>query len=357
MSFSTFWTPLPVLAQSANGSVLGTVTDNTGSAIEIAGDRGTVQRITITSATQSQQIPVGATDLKQATMIEPGSIRKGDRVLITLRDGSTEARRIVVMGAGDIAKRQDAERQDWIDRGVAGIVKAVSGAEVGLRARGSETDVKIRVDERTKIRKYSRDSIEYSDTVPGSLNEIREGDQLRARGTKGAGGVLLAEELIYGAFSTMAGQVTAIDLNNHAITIQPVGSNSSRLLTVLDKTRIKKMPAVPIQGGGPPSLAGRGPSPGTSGGRTPPPPDLNQMIERLPLGTLEDVQVGQTIIASISESTEDNPATAVVVIANASALLMMARPVPAAGTLLPRDAGGPPPGGFGAGFDLSGIFP
>jgi hypothetical protein len=319
----------------------------------------------VTSQTLTQRVPVGATDLKQAFIIDASSIGPGDRVLIALLgtalEGTAEARRILVMSSADVSNRQETDRQDWIDRGIAGIVKTRSDAELIVKLRNSGAETKVRVDEKTKVRRYSRESVQYGDAVPGNVVEVREGDQLRARGSKGPDGTLVAEELIYGSFVSVAGSVTAVDLNNRTVTIQQLGSNVPRLLSVPSKTQIKKMPVAPIPGGGAPSQ-GRGPAPGAFGrggapGGPPSPPDLNQLIERLPLGDLPDVQVGQTIVAAISEGAENSPSTAVVLIANASALLMMSRQGPGGSALPPRDTGGPGFGGLGAGLDLLGIFP
>ena len=48
----------------------------------------------------------------------------GDRVMATTEAGSKNLRRIVVMSLSDLARRDEADRDDWAARGVSGIVAA-----------------------------------------------------------------------------------------------------------------------------------------------------------------------------------------------------------------------------------------
>ena len=64
----------------------------------------------------------------------------------------------------------------------------------------------------TIIRRYAPDSVKFDDAKPGTLEQIKPGDQLRARGNKSAdGNELAAEEIVSGAFRNVAGTVIATD--------------------------------------------------------------------------------------------------------------------------------------------------
>ena len=64
----------------------------------------------------------------------------------------------------------------------------------------------------TVIRRYAPDSVKFDDAKPGTLDQIKPGDQLRARGTKNAdGNELAAEEIVSGTFRNVAGVVVATD--------------------------------------------------------------------------------------------------------------------------------------------------
>lgn len=53
--------------------------------------------VRITSATLAQKVAPGETTLKNAVAASAADLRTGDRVLITMGAGATEARRIVIM--------------------------------------------------------------------------------------------------------------------------------------------------------------------------------------------------------------------------------------------------------------------
>jgi len=60
----------------------------------------------------------------------------------------------------------------------------------------------------TIVRRYSPDSVKFDDAKPGTLDQIKAGDQLRARGTRNAEGTeLAAEEIVSGSFRSIAGTI------------------------------------------------------------------------------------------------------------------------------------------------------
>jgi hypothetical protein len=105
-------------------------------------------------------------------------------------------RRIVLITARDIVKRNEAERLDWKTRGISGIVSAVHGDQVVLELRtpqGVQTATVI-VNAKTKVRRYAPDSVRFADASASSTAEIsratscrRAGIRLRRRWRQGRG--------------------------------------------------------------------------------------------------------------------------------------------------------------------------
>ena len=87
----------------------------------------------VTADTVAQKVAPGVTDLKKAESIKVTDVALGDRVLATAEPGTSNLRRIVVMSATDIVKKNEADRMDWTRRGVTGVVAAKSGNGVALR--------------------------------------------------------------------------------------------------------------------------------------------------------------------------------------------------------------------------------
>src|SRR6202035_1790952 len=104
-------------------------------------DSGAAVSAKLLPNTIAQKVAPGERDLKNAQSIQVTDLALGDRVLVTLQPGTSNARRIIVMGANDIARRNAADRADWNHRGVAGIVSARNGNDVTVKMRGSTGDI------------------------------------------------------------------------------------------------------------------------------------------------------------------------------------------------------------------------
>ena len=61
----------------------------------------------------AQKVAPGVNDRKQAHTIKVTDVHLGDRVLATPEPGTMNLRRIVVMSATEISKRDEADRADW----------------------------------------------------------------------------------------------------------------------------------------------------------------------------------------------------------------------------------------------------
>jgi hypothetical protein len=94
-----------------NKSFVGTVAAfKSGTQIQFKPDNGGPVDIGITPDTLTQKIAPGETSLKNATAASITDLMIGDRVLVTLEASSSNARRIVIMSATDIGKRDEADR-------------------------------------------------------------------------------------------------------------------------------------------------------------------------------------------------------------------------------------------------------
>src|SRR5262249_21244366 len=170
-------------------SVLGTVTsfNKDANTFEIKADNASPVPVKLLSNTSVQRIAPGETSLAKATAISAADISAGDRVLVNFASNGSDALRVVVMAATDIARRDDADRQDWAKRGISGVVAAKNGNQILLqkqRTPSGEVQIVVNVSEKTKLRRYSPDSVKFADAIASKLDDVNIGDQIRARGMK-----------------------------------------------------------------------------------------------------------------------------------------------------------------------------
>lgn len=354
-------------------SFVGTIANvkSATSEFEIRPDNGEPVLVKVTSDTLVQRIAPGEKDLKKAEPIRATEISAGDRVLVSLDPEAPGARRIVVMSASDIEKRNQADQQDWTNRGVAGVVTKKAGNEVTLaiKSPGADKNATVTTTEKTTYRRYAPDSVKFADAKSSILSDIQVGDQLRARGQKSPDGLTVtADDVVFGTFLTKAGSVVSIDPEGKEIRITELGTAKPILVKLTQDTQVKAMPDFPGAFGGAAPPGGRGPEerggpPGFAGG----PPDPSQMINTLPPASINAVKVGQSIVISSTKGAKPEEVTAILIVANAQMLIQMATAVPGGrgpqGSQAANQAGpglspGPMSGmGNGLGFDLSGMLP
>lgn len=359
----------------ANKSFVGTVAAfKSGTEIEFKPDAGAPVDVTITPDTLTQKIAPGATSLKNATTVKITDVMIGDRVLVTLESGTNTARRVVIMSASDIGKRDEADRQDWNTRGISGIVAERSGntITIGSQSLQGETRQTVIVSDKTIFRRYAADSVRFADAKPSRVTEISVGDQLRARGEKSAdGNSVAAEEVVFGTFLVTAGSVVSANPDTREVTIKESGSNKPVIVQLTPDSRIKQMaglPGIPGAGfpgrGGPPGGVPFGPVPpgGPNGGMPPGrggAPTLAQMVDTMQAGTFDDIKPGQTIVVSSTKGAKNDHVTAIMVLTNADMLIRMAS-MRVGGSGQSNGAGpgqGMPNGGMpGGGMDVSGML-
>ena len=364
----------------ANTSFVGTVAAfKSGTEIEFKPDTGAPVDVQVTPDTLAQKIAPGETSLKNAVGANITDLMIGDRVLVTLESGTNNARRVVIMSATDISRRDEADRQDWNTRGLSGVVAERNGDTIAIRSQSlqGETRQTVTVSDQTKFRRYAADSVRFADAKPSRAGEISVGDQLRARGQKSAdGNSVAAEEVVFGTFLVTAGSVVSANPDTKEITLKETGSGKPVVVQLTPDSRIKQMAALPalpggFPGGGPGAAPpGRGAQPagapfgafppgGANGGMPPglPPgmpagrggaPTLAQMVDTMQSGTFDDVKPGQTIVVSSTKGAKNDHVTAIMLLTNADTLIRMAQM---------RAGGQPDAGGRGQGMQPGGGMP
>ena len=112
---------------------------------------------------------------------------------------------------------------------------------------GSKTAT-IHVAKETVIRRYAPDSVKFDDAKPGTLDQVKVGDQLRARGTKNAdGSELTAEEIVSGTFRNVAGTVISTDASKQEISVMDLATKKPVVLKIGADSQLRELPAMMAQ--------------------------------------------------------------------------------------------------------------
>lgn len=357
-------TALAISAQapppSATSAVrpVGTIKAIDGAAITLTTDAGPEVEVLVGEATRMVRAAPGQKDLKDAAPIRLPDLQTGDRILVRGKladDGKTVlASSLVAMKKGDIAEKQKRETEDWQKRGVGGLVKTVDPAGVVTLSTTTFAGAKavlVHVSKDTVIRRYAPDSVKFDDATRGTLDEIKPGDQLRARGTRTPdGGDLTAEEIVSGSFLNIAGTISATDPVKNTITVFNLATRKHVVVRISPDSQMHKIPAMiatrlatRLRGTTPevqPSDARRTPPPtqvgerrfgGETGGPRPNGGgDLQQILSHLPTVTLADMQKGEAVMIVTTQGTAISDVTVVTLLSGVEPLLT----APQAATLL-----------------------
>jgi hypothetical protein len=311
-------------------------------------DAGSVVTVRLGAKTIYMRLAPGEKTLTNATKIALTDVSEGDRVWARGKVAddrkSVPAVALIVMTRADITKKQEAERAEWRKRGILGVITALKPEAkeltISSRSAGGIQSVVIPVTEKVELRRYAPDSIKFADAKPSSFAELKVGDQLRALGEKSSEGTqFAAEKIVTGAFRTVAGSVTGVDVATGEIKINDLQSKQPLTIVVKQDAVLRKFPAMEEMGGmmmmrrpadgggghgagagnphGPPAQAGPGGGrPGMGGGV-----NINDMLERLPTVSVADVKVGDTIIVSSTQGADPTRLTAIALVTGADTLL------------------------------------
>jgi hypothetical protein len=266
-------------AQTPVVKAIGTVKSVSGNSVTLNTDSGADQTVTFTDSARIIRLVPGQTDLKAAPTIAISDIQVGDRVFARGQAGDGNAVVAVsasVMKQSDIAEKQQRERDEW-RKGVGGIVKGVDVAAntvtIANAMVASGKPIVIHISAQTEIRRRAPDSVKFDDAKPGTLDQIKPGDQLQARGTKNADWTeFTAQGIVSGTFRDIAGTVVSTDAANSTITITDLATKKPVVVKVTFDSQLRKLSqmmamgiAMRLKGGAPGVAAGAG-APSQSGG-------------------------------------------------------------------------------------------
>ena len=325
----------------APGNTIGAVTkiDAEAKTLVLKTDAGAEVPVQILPTVTVRRVAPGETSLNNAATIALGDIAVGDRVLArgVSANQTVSATLLVVMSQSDIAKKQAADRADWDRRGVMGIVTNVSAESIVIKSRtlAGSSQITITPGAKASIRRYEPDSVNFADAKPVSLGDIKVGDQIRARGTKSADGAsMVAEELVGGAFKTIAGVIVSIDAQAGEMRINNIETKKPVTVKVNKDSNMRKLPpqlaqmlavrihpewartvpaakpAAPPTGGAP--VAGAAPAAA---------PDFQQMVDRSPNITLADLKAGDALVISSTVGATADRITAITLMAGVEPIL------------------------------------
>jgi co-chaperonin GroES (HSP10) len=333
-------------------------------------DAGSLVTVVLSDATSYMRVAPGETTLTNATKITFADVAEGDRVLALGKVSDDQklvpARTLVVMTKADIAKKHEAERAEWKRRGVLGIITALKPETkeitISSRTMAGPQALIIPVTDKVELRRYAPDSIKFTDASVAKFDELKVGDQLRALGERNPEDTAFtAEKVVTGSFKTVAGVITAIDLGTGEVKINDMQTKQPLTIVVKQDAVLRTFPPANEMGGmmmmrpggGGGQSAAAGPGAGQGGGHAGGPgggqgggrgggPNMQDMLERLPVIAIADVKVGDTIIVSSTKGADPTRLTAISLITGADTLLNMlaARQQQSGGPATPNPSAG-----------------
>lgn len=371
-------------AQAPPSRVMGTVKSVSGNAVVVTLDSGAEATVTFVANARIVRATPGQTDLKAAPPIQVSDIQAGDRLVAKAQAGDGNAlvaTTAVVMSRTDITQKQQQERDEW-RRGVGGIVKEVNAAAGTITIPGSIAasgkPIVIHVSPKTDIRRYAPGSVKFEDAKPSTLDQIKPGDQVRARGTKNEDGTdFTAQAIVSGSFREIAATVISTDAASNSVTITDLATKKPLTVKVGPDSMLRKLPQMMAMGiamrlkgismpgaapggasgagngavaagagqGGPrqgatggaggngnggwqhgPGGAPGGPGGGFGGfrGGNGGPPDLQQMLARMPAMPVSDLNKGDAVILVATEGSSGSEPTVITMLAGVEPILTAA---------------------------------
>ncbi len=348
--------------------VVGVVKTVSGNTVTLTTDAGSEINLTIQPTTRLMRMAPGQTDLKTATAIQLSDVQVGDRMLAggtASDDGkSVTGTSAVIMKKSDVAEKQQHDREDWQKHGTGGVVTAVDAGSgtitLSTGTLGAPNTLAVKVSKDTIIRRYVPDSVKFDDAKPGTLDQVKPGDQLRARGAKTDDGKeMAAAEIVSGTFRSIAAAVISTDATNNTITVTDLANKRPVTLRIAPDSQMHQLPAMfaqriamRLKGGTPAGAGGASAAGGTparaQGGEARPggdsapggtrqggPPDFQQMLNRMPAVTLSQLQKGDALMIVATEGAADSPSQVIILLSGVEPILTAASPAAASTILSP----------------------
>jgi hypothetical protein len=357
-------------AQSALQQVVGTIKAINGNSITLAPDQGAPVSLTVQDGARMLRVEPGQTDLKNAASIQLTDLQVGDRILVRgkLSDNSKSftAAAVIAMKHADVAAKQQKEREDWQKRGIGGLVSSVDPATetltISVAAPGGSKSVVIHTSKSTILRRYAPDSVNFDEAKTAPLDQVKPGDQLRARGTRSPdGGEFTAEEIVSGSFRNISGTINSVDAAANDISVTDLVTKKPVTVKLTAQSQVRKLTpamaqviAVRLKGAGasgsgaqgaqgapapadasrPGGGPGAGPRPGNAAA------DFQQVINRAPPATLADLQKGDAVMIVSTAGSGSNDVTAITLLGGVEPILQASPSGSQAMVLSPWNLGG-----------------
>ncbi len=352
---------------------LGTIQAISGNMLTLKTDSGAQVTVQVPDGVRIVRVEPGQTTLKDATPIHLADLQPGDRILVSgrLSDDSKSliAAFVVAMKHTDVQARQEREREEW-QKGVGGLVNAVDPAagtiSISEATPAGKKAITIETTKATSFRRYAPDSVKFDNAKPSSIDAIKPGDQVRARGERnGDGSGFAAQAVVSGSFRNIAGTVVSTNAAANTLTVKDLATKKNVVVKVTPDSDVRKLPqqvaefiAMRLRGTGPggrPNGPGgvnhrpAGGSPngamanrrGGPGGPMGPngAPDFQQILSRMPRVQIADLQKGDAVMIVSTEGARSGAVTAITLVAGVEPILE----APGGGmTLSPWSLGGAP---------------
>lgn len=354
----------PSTAEASSQRAVGAIKAITDKGITLASDGGDEVQVSFQDSTRIVRVAPGEKDLKNATPLQKQDLQVGDRVLVRGKPGadahSITAGAVVVMKQADVAAKQQKDRDDWQKRGVGGLVTAVDPATrtitISTTSFTGTRTIAVHTNKNTILRRYAPNSVKFDDAKVAPLDQIKVGDQLRARGTKNADNTEIdADEVVSGTFRNLAGTIVAVDAAASTLTLKDSISKQNVVVKVTEDAQLRKLPpefaqriATRLKGaaasGIPGAAAATGGAEGesrrervsgeNSGGRGPGGSapgmggrsggDMQQMLSRMPPATLDNLQKGDVVMIVSTAGDASGTVNAITLLAGVEPILTAA---------------------------------
>lgn len=363
-------------AQAPVAKQVGVVKTINGNALTLTTDSGVDVAVQIVSSAKMVHVAPGQTDLKTATPIQLSDLHAGDRILVRGQPSSDGksflAVGVIAMSRSDVQAKHQSDREDWQKRGIGGLVSSADPStgtiSISITTASEKKAVAIHTTNTTILRRYAPDSISFDEAKPAPLDQVKPGDQLRARGTRNAdGSEFAAEEVVSGSFRNIAGTISSIDANANTMSVMDLITKKPFVVKITSQSQLRRLPpeiaqriAFRLKGAGPVgSQAGAGGAPSqtatTNGGSQRPEggpgasrsgggqADFQQVVNRMPAATLADFKKDEAVMIVATEGTTSGQATAITVLGGVEPILAAAPAGSQAMTLSPWSLSGGAP--------------
>jgi hypothetical protein len=340
---------------------VGTVKAVNGKTVTLKVDAGPDVNIVVQDSTSLRQLPAGKKSLSDALPLQLQDIHVGDRMLAAGKpsdDGqSVTAVTIVVMKQAELAQEQQHDREDWQKRGVGGIVTAIDASAGTITVSVTPTyNIAIQTSPKTVFLRYAPTSVKFSDARKGTFDQIKNGDQLRARGDRSEDGKqVAAEEIVSGTFRNIAGTVISVDAANNTMNVMDLITKKPVTVQITPDSQLRKLtpqmamglamlvkgrpegaapPTAPSGSGSTAPTGSTGPTGPGGEARRNGPPDLQRMLGRVPTVALADLQKGEALMIVSTQGEGAAPVNAITLLAGVEPVLTASANASSAASLL-----------------------